>query len=62
MVRQAWARFGLHRLIAKTDAEAAGFYRCCGFAITSLGEVYPGVERFDCVLTAARLAGLPGLQ
>lgn len=54
MVRQVWVRFGLHRLTAETDAEAVEFYRRCGFAIASLGEVYPGTERFACTLTDIR--------
>jgi len=35
-------------LYATTDAEAVGFYRRCGFAVHSLGELFPGVERFEC--------------
>jgi ribosomal protein S18 acetylase RimI-like enzyme len=37
------------RIKAETDKEAVGFYRNFGFSITSLGEKYPGVERFECV-------------
>ncbi|MFC5465001.1 GNAT family N-acetyltransferase [Lederbergia graminis] len=33
---------------AETDNDAVGFYRNYGFKITSLGEKYPGVERFLC--------------
>lgn len=33
-------------LVAETDAESLGFYLATGFAATSLGEKYPGVERF----------------
>ncbi len=62
MVQQVWARFGLHRLTAETDAEAVEFYRRCGFAITNLGEVYPGTERFACELTAIRWAELSNLH
>jgi ribosomal protein S18 acetylase RimI-like enzyme len=36
-------------LRAETDAEVVGFYAACGFSTYSLGEVYPGVERFRCV-------------
>jgi ribosomal protein S18 acetylase RimI-like enzyme len=50
LVRQVWARFALRRLTAETDAGAVGFYRRCGFAIASLGEKWPGTERFECVL------------
>lgn len=37
------------KVIAETDSEAVGFYRNYGFEIQSLGEKYPGVERFNCV-------------
>ena len=32
----------------ETDNDAVGFYRRCGFSVASLGEKYPGIERFDC--------------
>jgi ribosomal protein S18 acetylase RimI-like enzyme len=34
---------------AETDEEAVDFYRNVGFAIVSLGELYPSVERFQCI-------------
>jgi ribosomal protein S18 acetylase RimI-like enzyme len=37
-------------LKAETDQDAVGFYSKAGFEIHSLGEKYPGVERFECVL------------
>jgi hypothetical protein len=37
------------RLEAETDADAAAFYSKLGFTVTSLGETYPGIERFRCV-------------
>lgn len=37
-------------LVAETDNDAVGFYRRYGFSIRSLGEKYPGVERFHCSL------------
>ncbi|GAB6926050.1 GNAT family N-acetyltransferase [Paenibacillus sp. JCM 10914] len=37
------------RVIAETDEEAVQFYRNIGFEVYSLGELYPGVERFRCV-------------
>ena len=37
-------------LAAETDDEAVGFYRRCGFCVTSLGEKYPGVIRYRCIL------------
>jgi GNAT superfamily N-acetyltransferase len=38
------------KLIAMTDLEAVDFYRKYGFSMYSLGEKYPGVERFLCKL------------
>ncbi|WP_376846014.1 GNAT family N-acetyltransferase [Camelliibacillus cellulosilyticus] len=38
----------LSYISAETDRDAVGFYRKYGFQITSLGEKYPGVERFEC--------------
>lgn len=40
---------GSIRTMAETDRESVGFYRACGFTVSSLGEKYPGVERFECV-------------
>ena len=45
---------GYRNLHAETDADAIGFYRALGFEIESLGEQYPGVERFACTLRARR--------
>ena len=39
----------LTEIVAETDKNAVSFYRRTGFHITSLGEKYPGVERFHCV-------------
>jgi ribosomal protein S18 acetylase RimI-like enzyme len=39
------------KVIAETDEEAVDFYRNIGFEIESLGEKYPGVERYKCVYT-----------
>ena len=33
-------------LIAETDTDSVGFYTATGFTVISLGEKYPGVERF----------------
>lgn len=33
-------------IVAETDADSVGFYRRLDFSVTSLGEKYPGVERF----------------
>lgn len=50
MVHELITREGLQELSAETDGEAAPFYRRLGFAVRSLGERYPGVERFSCTL------------
>lgn len=47
---------GIETITAETDHEAVGFYRSAGFAITSLGEKYPGVERFACILSVGAAA------
>lgn len=36
-------------IVAETDGDAVGFYHSLGFKIHSLGEIYPGIERFNCV-------------
>lgn len=36
-------------IFAETDEEGVEFYRSIGFTISSLGEEFPGVERFKCV-------------
>lgn len=36
-------------IIAETDEEAVDFYRNIGFEVYSMGEPYPGGERFRCV-------------
>jgi ribosomal protein S18 acetylase RimI-like enzyme len=33
-------------IVAETDADAVHFYRAAGFAVQSLGEKYPGVQRY----------------
>jgi ribosomal protein S18 acetylase RimI-like enzyme len=35
-------------IVAETDEETVDFYRSIGFTIESLGEKYPGTERFKC--------------
>ncbi|MET0385125.1 MAG: GNAT family N-acetyltransferase [Polyangiales bacterium] len=49
LIAEACRRCELQRLTAETDRDAVQFYRQCGFVVTSLGEKYPGVERFSCV-------------
>lgn len=35
-------------LVAETDEDAVDFYRSSRFTVVSLGEPYPGTERFKC--------------
>ena len=44
---------GLQALYSETDQESVDFYRASGFAVTSLGEKHPGIERFSCRWEAA---------
>ena len=48
MIKVVQEKLHPHSIIAETDREAVGFYRSIGFNVTSLGEKYPGVERFYC--------------
>ena len=50
LIAEAQLVSDVRRMVAETDRTAVGFYRRCGFAIQSLGEKYPGTERFWCVL------------
>lgn len=50
MIEAVQEKLNPHAIIAETDWEAVGFYRSIGFSVTSLGEKYPGVERFYCQL------------
>jgi ribosomal protein S18 acetylase RimI-like enzyme len=50
MLRQLSDELELEWLIAETDSDALGFYQQCGFDVESLGNLYPGVERFRCTL------------
>ncbi len=52
LVRALRSRTSGLTLHAETDRDALLFYRTCGFEATSLGEKYPGAERFECVLPA----------
>ncbi|WP_163879029.1 GNAT family N-acetyltransferase [Paenibacillus favisporus] len=38
----------INKLVVETDKDAVNFYKKKGFKIISLGEKYPGVERFKC--------------
>ncbi|WP_419962044.1 GNAT family N-acetyltransferase [Psychrobacillus sp. BM2] len=44
-------KFQIDSIFAETDIDAVDFYASIGFTITSLGEKYPGVERFHCVFS-----------
>jgi GNAT superfamily N-acetyltransferase len=37
-------------LVAETDTDGVAFYTATGFTVTSLGEKYPGVQRFHARL------------
>jgi hypothetical protein len=39
-------------ILEETDIDAVGFYSAMHFVITSLGETYPGIERFRLHLDA----------
>lgn len=55
MISELLHNGGLRKIQAETDQEAVGFYRKAGFVITSLGEKYPGVERFSCFFESTPL-------
>lgn len=50
MISFIWEEYALSFMFAETDKDAVNFYKNYGFKITSLGEKYPGVERFQCML------------
>jgi ribosomal protein S18 acetylase RimI-like enzyme len=51
MTMAVWQGCQLRRLSAETDQHGVDFYRRIGFTASSLGEKYPGTERFSCTLT-----------
>ena len=51
MVEHVAAVHASAALQAETDHDAVGFYRRLGFRVESLGEKYPGTERFRCTLS-----------
>ncbi|MDP1414207.1 MULTISPECIES: GNAT family N-acetyltransferase [Lysinibacillus] len=51
MIRYVEEHHAFSSIYAETDQDAVIFYKNLGFHITSLGEKYPGVERFGCLLT-----------
>ncbi|MFJ8064580.1 GNAT family N-acetyltransferase [Psychrobacillus sp. NPDC096426] len=48
MIDFIFEKHSLSMISAETDQDAVNFYKNIGFTITSLGEKYPGVERFWC--------------
>lgn len=50
MIKAVQKKLRPNVIVAETDSEAVDFYRSLGFEIMSLGEKYPGVERFWCRL------------
>lgn len=56
LVRLGMAATALRAVVAETDRDAVGFYRALGFSVQSLGERYPGSERFLCRLDGGSMA------
>ena len=52
MILETSSNYNLQEIIAETDKDAVAFYRKVGFKIQSIGEKYPGTERFLCKLTS----------
>lgn len=51
MIKEVIKLHNIQEIAAETDVDAVDFYRKIGFNIKSLGEKYPGRERFYCVKT-----------
>ena len=51
LIYEYWQSYHPVKIIAETDQDAVGFYSKAGFEVHSLGEKYPGVERFQCILS-----------
>ncbi|KPL61051.1 hypothetical protein AM506_04100 [Rossellomorea vietnamensis] len=49
MVEFILEHYFISSMVAETDRDAVLFYTKIGFEIESLGEKFPGVERFKCV-------------
>lgn len=60
MIKFVCHKHSLISIKAETDIEAVKFYEKNGFNITSLGEKYPGVERFFCEYTILNLSSTKG--
>ena len=52
LIERVLSQFKADTIWAETDDDAVGFYRRCGFNVESLGEQYPGVNRYRCTLRA----------
>ena len=50
LIKEFMQENSIRRIEAETDMDAVDFYRKIGFYITTLGEKYPGVERYKCIL------------
>ncbi|MGO4789436.1 GNAT family N-acetyltransferase [Paenibacillus sp. 2KB_20] len=50
MINEYIKKNEINKMIAETHKDAVNFYKNIGFEIMSLGEKYPGVERFQCTL------------
>ncbi|TCW57855.1 hypothetical protein EC917_10237 [Bacillus thuringiensis] len=50
MIKEVLRMHQLTYLEAETDDEAVEFYKKIGFQVKSLGERYPGIERFHCYM------------
>ncbi|PEP99797.1 GNAT family N-acetyltransferase [Bacillus wiedmannii] len=50
MIKEVSRMHQLTYLQAETDDEAVEFYKKIGFQVKSLGEKYPGIERFHCYM------------
>lgn len=48
MISDVCRKHTFSSILAETDRDAVGFYRKNGFIVMSLGEKYPGRERFLC--------------
>ncbi|GIP34398.1 N-acetyltransferase [Paenibacillus sp. J2TS4] len=48
MIDEVISRHAVASIQAQTDQDSVAFYQSCGFTATSLGELYPGIERFLC--------------
>jgi len=55
LIEEVRNRERLSELYAETHIGAVPFYVRCGSAVTSLGELWPNVERFACWLRADQL-------